>query len=133
MADVKAHLIDLSDHVYQRTRSRLIGLTDVEYFWEPVPGCWTLRRTDSGEYRADRSESAQLAPLTTIAWRLWHLIECYGGERNPRWLGVIRSHGGFDRDDPAPGSAAEGIAALEGAFGVEVAGITALSRCTGLA
>ena len=26
----------LSDYVYQRTRSRLAGLTDDEYFWEPV-------------------------------------------------------------------------------------------------
>ena len=24
-------------------RPRLDGLTDDEYFWEPVPGCWTLR------------------------------------------------------------------------------------------
>ena len=25
-------------------RPRLDGLTDAEYFWEPVEGCWTLRR-----------------------------------------------------------------------------------------
>ena len=33
----------------KRTRSRLAGLTDDEYFWEPVPGCCTIRRTESGE------------------------------------------------------------------------------------
>ena len=30
--------------VHWRTalRPRLEGLTDAEYFWEPVPGCWTV-------------------------------------------------------------------------------------------
>ena len=91
----------LSDYVYQRTRSRLAGLTDDEYFWEPVAGCCTIRRTDSGAYRADAPDrpSAILRPdtgvgrppFTTIAWRLWHLAETYGGERNPRWLAVERN------------------------------------------
>jgi hypothetical protein len=45
-------------------------------------------------------------PFTTIAWRLWHLIENYGGKRNPEWLGV-------ERDDPAPATAAEAIAVLD--------------------
>jgi hypothetical protein len=69
----------LSDYVYQRTRSRLAGLTDDEYFWEPVPGCCTN----------------------------------YGGKRNPQWLGVDRPPGGFERDDPAPTTAAEAIAVLD--------------------
>jgi hypothetical protein len=24
-------------------RPRLAGLTDEEYYWEPVPGCWSIR------------------------------------------------------------------------------------------
>jgi len=113
----------LSDYVYQRTRSRLAGLTDDEYFWEPAAGCCTVRRTDSGAYRADDPDrpaavlrpatGAGRPPFTTIAWRLWHLVETYGGERNPQWLGVRRLPGGFERDDPAPGTAAEAMAALE--------------------
>ena len=42
MAGTRADVIALSGHVYERTRSRVDGLTDTEYFWEPVPGCWTI-------------------------------------------------------------------------------------------
>ena len=31
-------------HWQHQLRPRLIGLTDDEYFWEPVPGCWSIRR-----------------------------------------------------------------------------------------
>lgn len=119
----RADVMGLSDYVYERTRTRLAGLTDDEYFWEPVSGCWTLRRTDSGAYRSDSADrpvavlrpatGAGDPPLTTIAWRLWHLIGCYGGKRNPQWLGVERSPGGFETDDPAPATAAEAIAVLD--------------------
>ena len=108
----RADITDLSDYVYQRTRSRLAGLTDDEYFWEPVPGCCTIRRTESGDCRADVADRPGTLPFTTIAWRLWHLIETYGGKRNPQWLGVERAPGGFEMDDPAPPTAAEAIAVL---------------------
>jgi hypothetical protein len=39
MADTRADVIALSDYVCERTRDRLDGLTDTEYFWEPVPSC----------------------------------------------------------------------------------------------
>jgi hypothetical protein len=32
-------------------RPRLEGLTDEEYFWEPVEGCWSLRRDAGGRWR----------------------------------------------------------------------------------
>ena len=50
-------------------------LTDEEYLWEPVPGCWSIRPTGPG----GRGEFEQAwpdpepAPVTTIAWRLSHL------------------------------------------------------------
>jgi hypothetical protein len=97
MADTRADVIALSDYVYERTRSRLDGLTDTEYFWEPVPICWTIRRAGSDKYQADHSDSPGIPPFTTIAWRLWHLAECYGGIRNPQWLGVERQPAGFER------------------------------------
>jgi len=111
-SDARADIIELSDYVYQRTRSRLAGLTDDEYFWEPVPGCCTVRRTESGDYRADDADRPGNPPFTTIAWRLWHLIENYGGKRQPEWLGLERPPGGFERDDPAPPTAAEAIGVL---------------------
>jgi len=113
MADARADLISLSDYVYRRTRDRLDGLTDTEYFWEPVPNCWTIRLAGSGTYQADDSDSPGIPPFTTIAWRLWHLVECYGGIRNPRWLGIERQPAGFERDDPAPATAAEAVTVLE--------------------
>ena len=30
-------------HWREQLRPRLNGLTDEEYFWEPVPGCWNVR------------------------------------------------------------------------------------------
>jgi hypothetical protein len=109
----RADIIELSDYTYQRTRSRLAGLTDDEYFWEPVPGCCTIRRTESGNYRADAADRPGSPPFTTIAWRLWHLVENYGAKRQPEWLGIERPPGGFERDDPAPPTAAEALAVLD--------------------
>ncbi len=65
------------------------------------------------KYQADHSDSPGIPPCTTIRWRLWHLIENYGGIRNPQRLGVERQPAGFERDDPAPATAAEAIIALE--------------------
>lgn len=48
---------------------RLRGLTDEECFWEPVPGCWSIR-----EGRIDWAfPPPDPAPVTTIAWRLAHI------------------------------------------------------------
>jgi hypothetical protein len=113
VSDARSDIIELSDYVYERTRSRLAGLTDEEYFWEPVPGCCTIRRVGPGEYRADIPNELDTPAFTTIAWRLWHLIGNYGGKRNPRWLRIEREPGGFDSYDPAPATAAEAIAVLD--------------------
>ncbi|MDG4824776.1 DinB family protein [Asanoa sp. WMMD1127] len=58
-----------------RLRPRLDGLTDDEYLWEPVAGCWTVRRHADGRRRADGPWPAerQPPPVTTIAWRLTHI------------------------------------------------------------
>ena len=34
-------------------RPRLEGLSDEEYFWEPVEGCWSLHRGEDGRYALD--------------------------------------------------------------------------------
>lgn len=53
---------------------RLRGLTDEEYFWEPVPGCWSIRRKDDGTYAMDWAWPAPTPlPVATIAWRLCHI------------------------------------------------------------
>jgi DinB superfamily len=70
-------------HWELQLRPRLDGLTDAEYFWEPVPGCWSVRRRaeatsslamGAGEFVMDFAIPApQPAPVTTIAWRLAHI------------------------------------------------------------
>jgi uncharacterized damage-inducible protein DinB len=64
-------------------RRVLTGVTDVEFFWEPVAGCWTVhpRSEDrgvsvdgSGEWVIDYDPAQpQPAPFTTIAWRTVHV------------------------------------------------------------
>jgi DinB superfamily len=80
-------LLDQHESSVGISRDRLAGLTDEEYFWEPVPDCWSVRRR--GETRSpdafgpgdwlldwDRGRP-QPEPFTTIAWRLGHLISMY--------------------------------------------------------
>lgn len=58
-------------HWQHQLRPRLEGLTDAEYFWEPVPGCWTLHPDGSIDFSYP---PPQPEPFTTIAWRLAHVI-----------------------------------------------------------
>jgi hypothetical protein len=70
-------LIDAFDYVWGRLGDRLGGLTDEEYFWEPVPGCWSLRLGEDGRWQLDGGggggPAPDPAPVATIAWRLGHL------------------------------------------------------------
>ncbi len=55
-------------------------------------------------------------PLTTIAWRLWHLIDCYGEDRAPKWLDVPAQGtaiGMDDRGGAPPATAPDAITLLE--------------------
>ncbi|MEZ4728248.1 MAG: hypothetical protein R3E79_14035 [Caldilineaceae bacterium] len=54
-------LTDQYDTSYAMVRDRLNGLTDAEYFWEPVAGCWSVRR---------RAE-ARVAAVATPIWMSW--------------------------------------------------------------
>lgn len=70
-------LMTTFDYVWARLASRLSGLTDEEYFWEPVAGCWSLRQNGQGRWHLDGGGGGGPAPdpvpVTTIAWRLGHL------------------------------------------------------------
>jgi hypothetical protein len=117
MGYVKRELVDLSDQVWQRIRTRVDGLSDAEYFWEPAPGCWTIRQRADGSWMADWPlPRPEPEPFTTIAWRMWHLIDMYGEDRAPKWLDVPAQGApiGFDGPDAAPpATAADAIALLE--------------------
>lgn len=81
-----SHLItdQIDWHWTHQLRPRLDGLSDDEYFWEPTPGAWSIHRRGSGhtqfqggsgDFTIDWAypEPAP-APVTTIAWRLGHVI-----------------------------------------------------------
>jgi hypothetical protein len=83
--DWKTELPEQLDwHWRTQLRPRFDGLTDAEYFWQPVPDCWSIRRrgestapisVGAGEYGMDYGiPEPDPAPITTIAWRLAHMI-----------------------------------------------------------
>ncbi|QMU70733.1 DinB family protein [Streptacidiphilus sp. P02-A3a] len=99
-----APLLDQYDYTRKRLTDRMTGprgesgdgvpievpaMTDDEYLWEPVPGCWSIRPrahgpgerasalVGAGDWGRDASGDEQPwpPPFTTIAWRLGHLSE----------------------------------------------------------
>jgi hypothetical protein len=83
---VKSDLIALARYAFERTTARLQGLTDDEYLWEPVPDAWSVRTASDGSVQVDTGSSTSPGSFTTLAWRIWHLCDCYGSARNERWL-----------------------------------------------
>ena len=62
---------------YSALRRQVEGLTVDEFFWEPAPGCWSLRPLEDAVWSLDYAEEPSLpAPVTTIAWRLVHVATC---------------------------------------------------------
>ena len=71
-SDLVSQLADQLDfHWTTQLRPRLDGLTDDEYFWCPVPNCWTVHPDGGIDFEYPEPEPA---PFTTIAWRLAHVI-----------------------------------------------------------
>ena len=74
MEVIRQHLVEAHEGIRQRVE----GLTDDEFFWEPVPECWTVRRRADGRWTVDYPEPPHPdpPPFTTIGWRLVHVAEC---------------------------------------------------------
>ncbi|MCW2904651.1 MAG: hypothetical protein JWO67_6916, partial [Streptosporangiaceae bacterium] len=80
MADIANSLATAFDQAWDRFVSRLDGLGDDEYFWEPAPGCWSVRQGDDGRWLIDGdggdggpANAPVPPPVTTIAWRIGHI------------------------------------------------------------
>jgi hypothetical protein len=66
---------------FESSRWLVEGLTDDEYFWEPVTPCWSVRSRDEASpgwgigpwVCEDPWPHPDPPPVTTIAWRLVHL------------------------------------------------------------
>lgn len=84
-------------HWRNQLRPRLEGLTDREYFWEPVRDSWNVRPSGrssapmaagSGGFTLDFAiPEPDPPPVTTIAWRLGHLIVGVFGRRVAKHFG----------------------------------------------
>ena len=76
---------------------RLEGLTDEEYLWEPAPGSWSIRpRTEATTSHAAGAGDLVMdyawpepdpAPMTTIAWRIAHVVVGCFAERTGNHFG----------------------------------------------
>jgi DinB superfamily len=79
-------LVGQTGIAWRLARACLEGLTDEEFFWEPVDDCWSLRRKNElrtplpgdaapGDWWIDGiSPAPEPAPFTTIAWLVSHMI-----------------------------------------------------------
>jgi hypothetical protein len=128
----------LGFHWQYALRDRLEGLTDDEYYWEPVPRCWSVRPraeavgTDAagaGDLVLDYSwPEPSPAPVTTIAWRMAHVT---------RGCLAARTASHFDGPSAEPeawvfaGTADEALRQLDAAYDAWSAGVESLGE-TGL-
>jgi hypothetical protein len=134
--DWGSHLLEqLTFHWESQARPRLDGLTDDEYRWEPAPGAWSVRpRADAttsmaagtGDWVIDfELPEPSPAPVTTIAWRLAHLIVGVFGARNASHFGgPPMDYGSHDY----AGTAAGALAQLDDGYARWVAGVRGLDE-----
>lgn len=129
-------LADQIDWLWRtQARPRLDGLSDGEYRWEPLPGAWNVRPSGgppgrgastvgSGAGVVDFSfDPPTPTPVTTIAWRLAHLVVGVLGKRNAHYFGGPST--GYRTYD-YPLTADEALADLDAAYAHWVAGVRGL-------
>jgi hypothetical protein len=119
MTSFGEELLTVYDNAHARLLTRLEGLTDDEYLWEPVPGGWSLRPGAEGVFRAEKTEPDPApAPFTSIAWRMWHIgVECLDVYVKLAFDKVPVGVGGWPGEAAVwPGTAAEAITALDTDF-----------------
>lgn len=120
-------------HWDNHVRARLDGLTDDEYFWEPAPGAWNVRprgesaapiQGGSGAMTIDfAAPPPEPEPVTTIAWRLGHVIVGVLAMRNASHFGrSATDYLAFDYAGTADGA----LAQLDEEYATWLAGVEAL-------
>jgi hypothetical protein len=132
--DWNVALVDQLDwHWRNQLRPRIDGITDEEYFWEPVAGCWSVRRRGEsatpmaagvGDYTIDFAlPEPDPPPVTTIAWRLGHIIVGVFGARNAAHFGGPPT--GYQSFEYA-GTAAQGLRQLDEGYAAWIKGVRGL-------
>ena len=109
-------VLEALDDGWNQFRTRVADLSDEEHLWEPVDGCWTVRPDEAGALIADwEKPDPDPAPVTTIAWRMWHLaVDCldfYSGRAFGRTGSGLSGRHWVGSIEPA-------LAALDGAWQV---------------
>jgi hypothetical protein len=123
----------LDSHWRGQLRPRLDAMTDAEYRWEPVADAWNVRprgtgtapvQVGAGEFVIDFAMPEPVPPpVTTIAWRLGHLIVGVLGMR------VAAHFGGPPVEYEShryPGDAATALAQLDDAYAAWIGGVRGL-------
>jgi hypothetical protein len=112
-------------HWRTHLRPRLDGLTDEEYFWEPVPGMWSIRPAGNGRFTADYAyPEPSPAPATTIAWLLAHVIVGCLGARAASHFGAPPAE---YETWPYAGTADEALKQLDTVYAAWSTGVRGLS------
>jgi hypothetical protein len=127
VSDWNRRLRDQLDfHYRQMFRPRLAGLSDEEYLWEPVPGCWSIRPKQGGALAIDFAwPEPDPAPVTTIAWRITHVVVGCLAQRTASHFGGPPA----DYDSwPYAATADEALAQLDTAYDAWSAGVEALGE-----
>jgi hypothetical protein len=132
--DWNAELVrQLEGHWEYQLRPRLDGLTDEEFLWEPVPGCWSVRprgegtapmALGSGDFTADFVwPPPDPAPVTTIAWRIAHIVMgCFGMRNAAHFGGPPVDYETFEY----AGTAAQALRQLDDGCAAWIAGVRGL-------
>ncbi len=126
-------LDQLETHWQHQLRPRLAGISDAEYLWEPAPGAWNVRaRGTSSAPVAAGSDAFTIdfafpepdpPPVTTIAWRLAHVVVGVLAIRNATHFGAPPA--AYETWEYA-GTAVGGLAQLDEQHATWVAGVRAL-------
>lgn len=137
MPDVEwtTELAEQLDFQWQHAlRPGLAGLTDEEYLWEPVAGCWSLRprgqattamAAGAGDVVADFEHPEPVPPpVTTIAWRLGHIaVGCLGARATSHFGASFPDYPGTNWSLTAAG----GLDLLDRAYAAWIGGVRALT------
>ena len=128
-------LLDQLTYHWGAVRPRFDSLTDEEYRWEPVEGAWNVRRREeatapmaagAGEWVVDFAfPEPTPPPVTTIAWRMAHIIVGIFAMRNASHFGGPPAD--YFSWDYA-GDAKTAVHQLDEAYEAWIAGVRALGE-----